>query len=273
MLFLSVYAYLVLMDIETWLRAVGDLVMPRTCLVCGRRLGLHEAYLCIRCAADLPLTWYWGRRHHPMADRFNAVVERHRGGEYVPYIYAAALLFYQEDYRQVPWALKYRGDLGAGQHFARMLGERMAAASYWSDVDLVVPVPLHWTRHYLRGYNQAEVIAREMAVCLGAPLRTDILVRTRRTRTQTRLSGEEKARNVDSAFQVRRSIFAGQSSHAFFPLENILPGKPSPLSTARHILLVDDTFTTGATLYACYKALRSVTSSRISIATLSVVGA
>ncbi len=233
------------------LKAVGDLLAPRQCLVCGRRLGVEEKHLCIWCAADLPLTRYWTRTHHPMADRFNEVIERHRKPEeQEPYAYAAALLFYRSGnpYRRIPQALKYHYDRPAGRYFARMLGEFLAGSEPFRDVDLVVPVPLHWTRLFARGYNQAEVIARAVAERLGVPCRR-LLKRTRRTRTQTRLGAEEKARNVSGAFRVRS------------------------LTDARHILLVDDTFTTGATLYGCFAALRAALGPkvRLSVCTLSSV--
>ena len=233
------------------LKAVGDLLAPRECLVCGRRLGVKETHLCIWCAADLPLTRYWTRIHHPMADRFNEVIERHRlpaGKE--PYAYAAALLFYRSGnpYRRIPQAVKYHYNRAAGRYFGRMLGDYLSGAAHFKDVDLVVPVPLHWTRLFARGYNQAELLARAIAQRLGVPCR-DLLRRTRRTRTQTRLSVEEKARNVSGAFRLRHR------------------------TTARHILLVDDTFTTGATLYGCFAALRAALGEevRLSVCTLASV--
>ena len=275
--------------LQDYFRALADLLFPRACLVCGSRLGIHERHLCLSCAADVPYTHFWRQSHNPMADRFNAVLERHRGTEQMAYAYAAALMYYKGQYRSIPRALKYHGDLSSGQFYGALLGRRLASAPHFADVDLVIPVPLHWTRRWSRGYNQAEVLARALAEAMssagrfsspsaggqvatgcaaslvsahdtgllsgpGAVCRTDLLVRARRTRTQTRLSVEEKARNVASAFRV--------------------PEHESPrsvLASARHILLVDDTFTTGATLYACYAALRPYTSARISIATLAVV--
>ena len=234
------------------LLALGDLFMPRACIVCGRPLGMRERHLCLICAADLPMTGYEIRRHNPMADRFNALLERGRGTEKMEYSYAAALLFYTGGYKQIPRALKYHADLSGGRAFARLLGQRLSGVPHYSDVDLVIPVPLHWTRRWERGYNQAEVIARELASCLGVPCRPRLLARVRKTRSQARLPTADKADNVASAFRLQR------------------PAASDSLYAARHILLVDDTFTTGATLYACYQALRPYVCARISIATLAL---
>ena len=300
--------------------ALGDLFMPRACLACGCRLGMRERHLCLSCAADVPYTRFWMAPHNPLADRFNAVLERHRGTEPMDYAYAAALIYYKGAYRSIPRALKYQGDLAAGRHYGALLGRRLAAAPHFADIDLVIPVPLHWTRLRSRGYNQAEVLARALVdafraapapgasaaspssvsercpvaaghdegaapttVIPGAPsavipgltrslpeVRTDLLVRARRTRTQTRVSVDQKAQNVASAFQVpaRFSPWARFVS----TWKGEVPESPAEvLASARHILLVDDTFTTGATLYACYAALRPFTTARISIATLAAV--
>lgn len=229
-----------------------DLLMPRQCLVCGRTLGAAERHLCLWCAADLPLTYNWERTHHPMADAFNAALEQLRADrEALPYAYASSLLRYHKEnpYKAIPQAIKYHDNQAAGRFFGSLLGYQMASQPHFADIDLVIPVPLHWLRRYRRGYNQAQVIAAALAAELQATLAPRALRRVRRTRTQTRLNAEDRLRNVQGVFRARKAI------------------------QARHVLLVDDTFTTGATLAACYMAIKKATGpgTRISVATLAVV--
>ncbi len=260
--------------VQYGLKAVLDLLIPRQCLVCGRSLDAAEKHLCRECLEDLPRTYYWLRKFNPMADRFNALIQENLervwssheratifedadiNKNHIGYSFAAALFFYhaESEYRRIPYQIKYHGDIPAGRFFGRQLGQKIAGAEHFADVDAVIPVPLHWTRKWSRGYNQAEVIAHEVATALGAELRTDILERSRRTRTQTKLTIEGKASNVQGAFRV----LPGASDHA----------------GPKHLLLIDDVFTTGSTLHACYTALRTAfpPSVRISVATLAFVG-
>ena len=244
------------LDLKTSLSALLDLVLPRVCVVCGRTLLPQERHICLNCLADLPETHFAMLGRNPMADKFNA---RIAGDRYEPYAFAAALFYYaaDSDYSRITQALKYHRDFGAGKFFARMLGKRLGESGLFDDVDLIVPVPLHWTRQWTRGYNQAEVIARELAATLSAPCRTDLLRRCRRTATQTRLSGEEKSANVAGAFRATKKAASLASGNGI-----------------SHILLVDDVFTSGATLGECHKALRAIFGplTRISIATLGYAG-
>ncbi len=293
------------LDFSILLRSLGDLLLPRVCAVCGRPLLACERHLCLECEAGLPFTRFESVRHNPMADKFNALVEAPE------YVRAFALFYYQAGYQNITQEVKYRRNFGIGRWFGRLLGERMAAsvilsapsvipsapsvilsASEESSPSLtVVPVPLHWTRRWQRGYNQAEVIGRELATALGAAFEPSLLRRVRRTRTQTRLSATERAGNVSGAFKVSdraaRRVIAGFEADAKgsrvqitgnlhpdslispFPGANqgcFAPGLPE-------ILLVDDVFTTGSTLAACYNALREAfgDSVRISVATLAYV--
>jgi len=232
-------------------RAMADLVMPRSCVVCGRSLINQEEHICLECLADLPRTYFETLERNPMSERLNTIIERGLDA-YTPYARAAALFFYNSEspYRHIPPALKYGRRFGDGRYFAAMLGEALAGSPLYADVDLVVPVPLHWSRRLQRGYNQAEIIAREVAGKMaGARLGAGVLRRARRTRTQTRLSVEGKSRNVENAFSVASE------------------------PPCAHILLIDDVCTTGATLAACHRALREKYGPevRISAATLAFV--
>ena len=241
-----------------YLSGLADLVLPRECIVCGRRLQVRENHLCIFCSADFPYTYFWNSGHNQMSDRLNALISRNMEEEGLRcerYVRAAALFFYNSDagYRKIPQQLKYRKRLAMGRCFAGMLADRLFSSPEFESVDTVVPVPLHWRRYLGRGYNQAGVIAGQMAVTGKKRYCPGLLVRERNTRTQTRLSVEDKKSNVRNAFRV--------------------VGKEACGISPSHILLVDDVFTTGATIHACYHALRLFYGFgiRISAATLGFV--
>lgn len=193
-----------------------------------------------------------------MSDRFNEVIQKNIGNssEREPYAFSAALFTYHAEapFRLIPYNIKYKGDIRAGEYFGRMLGSRLMKEEIWREADIVIPVPLHWSRKFRRGYNQAEAIASGLASVTGIALRTDILVRKKRTRTQTKLDIEGKALNVAGAFAVN--------------------SKALPLNDLKHVIILDDVFTTGSTAGECFRALRTVfpPDVRISVATLGFVG-
>ena len=245
------------------LKAAGlimDLILPRKCAVCGTDLRYFEKHLCTKCLADFPYTFYWRLAHNPMADRFNEKIQEYYYSGNCPdklpqskisYCYAYSLFFFNSEaqYRHIQYKIKYCGDIGLGRFFGTILGEKLRHSGHLHDIDIIIPVPLYWTRKLKRGYNQAEIIAEGIAASTKAKLCTAILYRTRSTKTQTKLSVNMKALNVRGAFKAKRR-----------------------LDGRHHILLVDDVFTTGATLCSCYAALREAAPEcRISIAALATV--
>lgn len=250
---------------------ISDLFLPRYCLVCGRQLFHFERHICTCCLYDLPRTFFWQYRYNKMAQQFNALLQQHIQREDliyqmpVKYVYAVALFYYTggSSYRQITRNLKYEYDIPSGRFFSRILVRYLRQCLFFADVDLVLPVPLHRWRLWKRGYNQASIIAKELADGMGWRYCDSLLRRRHYTRTQTKLSVEHKMRNVENAFQVD-------------------PRHISILSDGRphHLVIVDDVFTTGATTYACYKALMDEIYARnldfrqirISLVTLGYVG-
>ena len=242
-------------------RALADLLVPRRCLVCGALLGSPEdvsgndlpgaethrlsCFLCPSCAEDLPQTWFWTWDGNPVQTRL---------WQRVGIVHGASLCFYRHGtgYAEMLQAVKYGGNLRLGRALGQMLGERMRGAGrYLSPQDdpvtgtpipgiqAVVPVPLHLLRSLKRGYNQAEVIARGLAETLaGIPVVTGLLRRRRYTRTQTRLTGDGRKENVRGAFAVKGKAV-----------------RKLQAAGIRHILVVDDILTTGATLSEAVKPL------------------
>ena len=219
-------------------------------------INIKEKAICLHCLADLPRTGFANLSHNPMADRYNELIQRDQE-ETEPYSYAAALFYYRagNGYSNITKSLKYRHNFSGGKVFAGMLARELAGSGLYGDVDLVIPVPLHWSRRWARGYNQAEVIAKELAGRMGARMETGLVRRARRTGTQTRLTAGERERNLSGAFRINRRA------------SNNDPEK------VRHVLLVDDVFTTGATINACRIALRRLycPGTRISAVTLGYV--
>lgn len=263
--------------IQKGLKALADLILPRTCVVCGDKLLQNEEFLCRTCAENLPLTYFWTQKYNPMANRYNEKIESRK------YEYANALYFYKEGYKHISKSVKYHANIPLGEYMGRALGRKLATCRHLDNVDMIIPVPLFKIRKFKRGYNQSEVIARALLEGWNAELesnaeypdpsacryvRTDILHRIRNTKTQTKLAMEQKQSNVAGAFQVDNTRWhTSQHTEATAP---------------RHILLVDDVFTSGSTLAECQKAVRSAliehfgeeaaAMARISIATLAFVG-
>ena len=213
--------------VKTWFFSFVHLFFPRQCAVCGAILQEGEEGICMKCNMDMPRTNYHFRKYNP--------VERMFWGK-IPLEHATSCFFY------------YGGRKDLGEVMGRFMAAELSATGFFSDVDVIVPVPLHPRKQKMRGYNQSECIARGVSAVTGIPVDTASVARMRHTETQTRKSSYERWENVDGIFCLRRA-------DAF---------------ARKHVLIIDDVLTTGATTTACADALKEVEGVRISVLTLAV---
>ena len=223
-----------------WFSRFLDFISPRLCVVCGRRLSPTERSLCSVCQLHLPRTAFqFTPQDNPMAQLFwhLAPIER-----------AAAFIYYQphSEMARMVYRLKYRNSPDVGEDLGRLMATDFLLAHYFDDIDLLLPVPLTRKRQHQRGYNQSEMLARGISDVTHLPMAPKALKRQVFRESQTHLSRHERQENVDGIFVVTDT--------------EILKG--------RHVLLIDDICTTGATLTAYAKALASIEGIRISVLTL-----
>jgi ComF family protein len=216
------------------------LFYPRLCLACRQHLAQEEDVLCLQCEYGLPLTHYAGDVHNPLTMRLMGRV---------PVEAITALYHYQKDSNVAALVaqLKYKEHAEVGEIFGRRLGHSLQEHLHWNAVDVVVPVPLHPRKLQERGYNQAAILARGVAAVLGKPFIEDALKRNVYKQSQTAMDRVHRMENVLGMFSVARP--------------EALHGK--------HVLLIDDVLTTGATVEACWLPMAALEKIKISVATLA----
>lgn len=218
-----------------------ELLFPRCCVVCGERLSKSEEFLCFKCLASLPRT----RLH----ERAGNEMEKNLWGK-LPIERASAFLFYIKGgkVRKLLYELKYYHNPKIGHFLGRCMAAELKPSGFFSGIDYIIPVPLHGKRERKRGYNQSALLADGVAAVVGCPVLCDVIVRTCYTESQTRKSYYERWVNVRDVFEY----------------------VPTTSLEGKHILLLDDVFTTGATIVACADALRQVPKLRISVLALAL---
>ena len=231
------------MTFRDWLHSILNLFYPRVCAACGESLLKDEETVCLKCRYLLPKTGYELNPDNPLAQTFYGRVKFHA---------VTACFFFAKSgkVQHLIHELKYKGNKEAGVFLGQQLGETIKDAPLFQGIDYLIPVPLHPKREKQRGYNQSLMIAKGINEVTGIPIGDKYLIRAVNTATQTKKSAEERYKNVKDIFEVR------------FPEE--LEGK--------HILLIDDVLTTGATLESCAHQLENISGIVISAATAACAG-
>lgn len=227
-------------SIRHWLQAAIDVVMPRTCPVCGAALTADEPWLCRRCLNDLPRTHLHEIESNAMEQLFFGKVLINR---------ATGFFWYEKGsgFARILHDIKYHHTPRMAQWLASLAVQE--APQFFEGIDVITPVPLHAGKLASRGYNQSQYIARGIAQVIGAPIVPAVMA-TREHSTQTRKSGFERWKNIQGAYALDPH-FATR-----------VQGK--------HVLLTDDVVTTGSTLEACATALQAAGNVTVSIFTLAV---
>lgn len=223
------------------LRDFFNLLFPNTCMLCGECFMPGEEIMCSVCESSLPKTAYW---RHPL-NPVQRTMEARSGVKH-----ASSYLFFKKNntVQQLLHKLKYGGERNLGELLGRLYGYELMRVAQLSDVSYIIPVPLHPRKELQRGFNQSNEIAKGLSSVLMAPYDVNVLCRTYYTASQTGKSRPGRWDNVRNIFELIDND----------KIEN------------RHVLLVDDVFTTGATLESCCMALRNGKPSAISTVTIAV---
>ena len=226
------------MTFRDWLDSILNLFYPRVCAACGEALLKDEETVCLKCRYTLPRTGYELNPDNPVAQSFYGRV---------PFHAVTSCFFFAKSgkVQHLIHQLKYKGNKEAGVFLGQQIGESIKEAPLFQGIDFLIPVPLHPKREKQRGYNQSLMIAQGIHEVTGIPIGDKCLVRVVYTATQTHKTAEERYKNVKDIFEIR------------FPEE--LEGK--------HVLLIDDVLTTGATLESCAHQLEIIPGIKISVAT------
>ena len=263
-----------------------SILFPRTCIVCGRPLVPTEQVCCTGCTINMPLTHYKGQAGNP--------IERYFWGK-IPIVRASSYMHYypHTDYANIITQLKFNNRPEIGIYLGRLMAKDLVYTKFFKGIDCIIPLPLAKSRQLQRGYNQSERIAKGISEITHIPIDTKSIQRSKANKKQTQTHKLLRHENVKNIFTLTIPCTTPEAStpaplemlgahlaptHPLAPeTHNNLPATPSqsasphPL-TGKHVLLIDDIFTTGATLLSCSETLRSIPGIRISILTAGIAG-
>jgi len=216
------------------------LFYPHNCIGCGSDVIDKENFLCLECVNDLPHTNFAMHANNPLEKKFWGRIS----------LTSAMSEFYfskESIVQNMIYELKYRGNKKAGFYFGNLMGKSLLNSNRF-DVDILIPLPLFERKERMRGYNQSEILCNGISEIINKPVIRNNVIRKVFTETQTKKHRIERWKNVKDIF--------------FVTDPKSLEGK--------HILLVDDVITTGATLDACGSEILKIKNVKLSVAALAL---
>jgi ComF family protein len=227
--------------LKEYIEDVYRLFYPKTCGACEQHLVKGEEHLCLICSNNLPQTKFETLQYNPAEQIFDGRAD-------IEFVTAFLYFAKGELTQKILHNIKYNQKKQLAVFLGKRMGEMLSGVHKRLTFDAVMPVPLHPKKLKMRGYNQSLLIAEGIAEVLSLPIYSNVLLRAQHTDTQTRKNRMERWENISNAFEMKHS-------------EKIKD---------KHILLIDDVLTTGATLEACAHTIKSKENTKISIATLAM---
>ena len=218
--------------------AVLDIFFPNNCELCQKHLTHKERFICLECKFNLPYI----DRHQKMLE---GVQKTFWGRVDIEYVYGVYNYQKGTNVQKILQAIKYQNKTKLATHLGEMIGNQLPDDQTF---DAIIPIPLHPKKLRQRGYNQSRFLAEGIHKSTGIDIVDNLVSRTKASRSQTHFSKHDRWDNVKTIFEAQ-----GQKN-----LEN------------KHLLLVDDVLTTGATVEACAAAILSKVNCKISVATLAI---
>jgi len=233
----------VVRNLTLYFRGVISLFFPQCCCVCDTKLIEGEQHICLNCLLEMPKTNYHLQLENGAADRFKGKI---------PYERVTSFLYYNKKgvSQMIVKAIKYKGNTALGQHIGFLMSQQIRQSSpFFDGIDLLIPIPLHRKRQKKRGFNQAEEIIKGIRKATSIPFDNNLIIRKKQTQTQTKKGRYARWLNTIDVFTLN-----DEKDFNY-----------------KHILIVDDVLTTGATIEACAQAiLTSHPDVKISVLTLTV---
>ena len=230
---------------QSFLKDALNFVFPRYCWICGDRLSTTDSHLCNGCLMNLPRTRYHVRPENPMEQLFWGCFDIQR---------ASAFFFYHQNTptSEILYHLKYGHCPEIGEYMGEIYAQEILIDNplYFSDMNAMIPLPLNPKKLKIRGYNQCDAICKGLQQVNGLPVWDRVVERTVSNSTQTKKGRVERGLNVQGVFR-------------------LAPEQRTALQ-GKHLLLVDDVCTTGATLKSLASAFEGVPDLKISILTLGL---